>query len=54
MRAIAAMFASMRPMNESTISSEEMSINTPRARLATMRSVRSSCRVIASRSCMST
>ena len=30
-RDIAAMLASMRPMNESTISSAEMSISTPRA-----------------------
>ena len=30
-RAIAAMLPSIRPMNESTISSDEMSISTPRA-----------------------
>ena len=30
-RAMAAMLPSMRPMNESTISSAEMSISTPRA-----------------------
>src|SRR5262245_11789844 len=52
--AMAAMFASMRPMKESTISSAEMSIRTPRARVSAMRAVRSSWRVIARRSCMST
>src|SRR2546421_3261059 len=51
---MAAMLASMRPMNESTISSDEMSISTPRARLLTIWLVRSSCRVSASLSCMST
>ena len=40
--AIAAMFASIRPMNESTISSAEMSIRTPRARVAQILAVRSS------------
>src|SRR5262249_42169173 len=53
-RAIAAMFASMRPMNESTISSAEMSISTPRACVSAIRAVRSSWSVIARRSCMST
>src|SRR5262249_12491189 len=53
-RAIPAMFASMRPMNESTTSSAEMSIRTPCARVAVIRSVRSSCSDIASWSCMST
>ena len=36
MRDIAAMLPSMRPMNESTISSAEMSISTPAARVATI------------------
>ena len=36
-RDIAAMLPSMRPMNESTISSAEMSISTPRAPVAAMR-----------------
>ncbi len=36
-RDIAAMLPSMRPMNESTISSAEMSISTPRARSLTIR-----------------
>ena len=36
-RDIAAMFPSMRPMNESTISSAEMSISTPRAPVAAIR-----------------
>ena len=44
----------IRPMKESTISSAEMSIITPRARLATMRTVRSSCSASARRSCIST
>ena len=39
---IPAILPSMRPINESTISSEEMSIRTPLARVAAMRSVRSS------------
>ena len=34
---MAAMLASMRPMKESTISSAEMSISTPRARVSAMR-----------------
>src|SRR5262245_51924034 len=51
---MAAMFASMRPMKESTISRAEMSISTPRARVSAMRAVRSSCSVMARRSCMST
>jgi hypothetical protein len=54
MRAMAAVFASMRPMNESTTSSEEMSISTPFARCFTICAVRSSCNVIAVRSSMST
>ena len=37
MRDIAAMLLSMRPMKESTISTEEMSIRTPRLRFLTMR-----------------
>jgi hypothetical protein len=41
-RDIAAILPSMRPMNESTISSAEMSINTPRAPVAAIRAVRSS------------
>src|SRR5690348_5445353 len=53
-RAIPAMLASMRPMNESTTSSELMSISTPRAPVREIRSVRSSWRVSASWSCMST
>src|SRR5262249_29205683 len=52
--AMAAMFASMRPMKESTISSAEMSIRTPRARVSAMRAVRSSWGGSARRSCMST
>ena len=51
---MAAMLPSMRPMNESTISSAEMSISTPRALVSTILLVRSSCRVMASWSCMST
>ena len=35
-RAMAAMLPSMRPMKESTISSAEMSISTPRARASTI------------------
>lgn len=38
----------MRPMKESTISSAEMSISTPRAEVALIFSDRSSCKVIAS------
>jgi hypothetical protein len=53
-RAMPAMYASVRPMNESTTSSALMSIRTPRARVSDTRVVRSSCSVIASRSCMST
>src|SRR5687768_11668448 len=53
-RAMLAMFASIRPMNESTRSSDEMSISTPRAPTAAMRVVRSSWSVRASRSSMST
>src|SRR5262245_18111704 len=53
-RAIAAMLPSMRPMKESTTSRAEMSMRTARARALTMRSARSSCSVMASRSCMST
>ncbi len=49
-----AMSAIIRPMNESTMSSAEMSSNTPRAEVALMRSVRSSCKRMASLSCMST
>src|SRR5678815_800515 len=41
-------------MKESTTSSAEMSISTPRARVSATRVVRSSCRVVARRSCMST
>ena len=44
----------MRPMKESTISKPEMSIKTPRALVAAIRDVRSSCSCIASRSCIST
>ena len=40
--AMPAILASIRPMKESTISNAEMSINTPRARDFTIRSVRSS------------
>src|SRR5215471_9605335 len=53
-RDIAAILPSIRPMNESTISSDEMSINTPRARVLAIPSVKSSCSVRARRSCMST
>src|SRR5580704_286915 len=53
-RDMAAMLLSMRPMNESTISSAEMSIMTPRARSATIRLVSSSWSSIANRSCIST
>src|SRR5499425_1346349 len=53
-RAIAAMVPSMRPMKESTTSRAEMSMRTARARALTMRSARSSCNVMARRSCMST
>src|SRR6185312_7042555 len=53
-RAIAEMFAIMRPMNESTTSSAEMSIRTPRERSFEIFAVRSSCSVRASWSCMST
>src|SRR5687767_10504665 len=53
-RDMAAMLPSMRPMKESTISSDEMSMRTPRAWCLTMLAVRSSCSVMASRSCMST
>jgi hypothetical protein len=52
--AIAAVLLIMRPMKESTRSSAEMSISTPLARSRTMREVRSSCKVMARRSCMST
>src|SRR3569833_2068278 len=52
--AMAAVLLIMRPMNESTMSRAEMSISTPLARSLTMRAVRSSCSVIASRSCIST
>jgi hypothetical protein len=41
-RDIRAMFPSIRPMNESTISSDEMSINPPRACVAAIFDVRSS------------
>src|SRR3954470_16188220 len=44
----------MRPMNESTMSSAEISMRTPRAEVLLMRSDRSSCSVMASWSCMST
>ena len=44
-RAMPAMSASIRPMKESTSSSAEMSISTPRAPVSTIRSVRSSCSV---------
>ena len=49
-----AMLAIIRPMNESTMSSAEMSISTPRAPVSLIRSVRSSCSAITRRSCMST
>ncbi|MNP74162.1 hypothetical protein D3C76_1709940 [compost metagenome] len=48
------MLAIIRPMNESTMSSAEISINTPRAEVWSIRAVRSSCRRRASWSCMST
>src|ERR1700728_130231 len=51
---MAAMLLIMRPMKESTTSSEEMSMSTPRARAATIRLVRASCNCIASWSCIST
>src|SRR5688572_12932345 len=53
-RAMAAMLASMRPMKESTTSRAEMSMRTPVAPLLRIWVMRSSCRVMASRSCMST
>src|SRR5580698_10572278 len=53
-RDIAAMFASMRPMKESTISSEELSISTPAEPQSEMRCATSSCNCMASLSCMST
>src|SRR5947209_3227891 len=53
-RDMAAMLPSIRPINESTISRLEMSISTPWAPVSLMRLVRSSCRAIARRSCMST
>jgi hypothetical protein len=52
--AIAAMLLIMRPMNESTTSSEEMSISTPRARVLTIRWSGPPGASCASRSCMST
>src|SRR3954447_16486253 len=52
--AMPAMSDSMRPMKESTSSSEEMSISTPRAPVSAIRWARSSCSAIAIRSCMST
>jgi hypothetical protein len=52
--AMAAMFAIMRPMNESTMSSAEMSIRTPAAPVERIWVMRSSCSARASRSCMST
>uniref|UniRef100_A0A1I7YBM1 PE-PGRS family protein n=1 Tax=Steinernema glaseri TaxID=37863 RepID=A0A1I7YBM1_9BILA len=54
MRDTPEMVPIMRPMKESTMSSAEMSISTPLAEVALMRSDRSSCRVMASWSCMST
>src|ERR1700694_5626474 len=48
------MLPSTRPMKESTISSAEISISTPRADTLEIMEVRSSCKVIARRSCMST
>src|SRR5690242_19798133 len=53
-RAILAMFPSARPMNESTISSAEMSISTPRARCWTICWVSSSWSPMTSLSCIST
>src|SRR5579883_3389781 len=53
-RDMAAIFPSIRPMNESTTSRAEMSTRTPWARDFTTRSVRSSCSAMASWSCMST
>ena len=49
-----AMLPIIRPMNESTMSSEEMSISTPRAPVSAILVVRSSWRAITRRSCMST
>src|SRR4030095_615512 len=49
-RDMAAMLPIMRPMNESTTSSEEMSMSTPREWCLTIWFVRSSCRVMATRS----
>jgi hypothetical protein len=48
MRAMPAMLEIIRPMNESTISSDEMSSNTPRALCFVIADVRSSCSVSAS------
>ena len=48
MRVIRERLAIMRPMNESTISSAEMSMSTPLAPIRCTAVVRSSCSVIAS------
>src|ERR1700722_14578747 len=53
-RDMAAICPNIRPIKESTTSSAEISISTPRACTLTMRSVRSSCRDMARRSCIST
>src|ERR1051326_5833115 len=53
-RDMAAMFPSILPMKESTISKLEISISTPRASVSLIIFVRSSCRANARRSCMST
>src|SRR5215472_11159828 len=53
-RDMAAIFPSIRPMKESTISRLEISMRTPRAPVSLIRLVKSSCSVMAKRSCMST
>src|SRR5271165_628132 len=53
-RAIAEVLASIRPIKESTMSSEEMSMSTPLALTLAILFVRSSCSAEANWSCMST